>query len=44
MDKPYDPETDYAAVYDKSTIAISCVRLLPCLDEAGQEKLANLDG
>jgi len=44
MDKPYDPNTDYAMVNDKSTIALSCVRILPCLDQAGQATLTNLDG
>jgi len=44
MDKPYDPATDYAMVYDESTIALSCVRILPSLDEEGQAALANLDG
>ena len=44
MDKPYDSGTDYALVKDQSTIALSCVRILPALDEAGQTALSDLDG
>lgn len=44
MDKPYDSGTDYALVKDQSTIALSCVRILPELDRAGQAALSDLDG
>ena len=44
MDKPYDSSTDYALVKDQSTVALSCVRILPALDEAGQAALSDLDG
>jgi hypothetical protein len=44
MDRPYDSSTDYAMVNDNSTVALSCVRILPSVDEAGQAALANLDG
>jgi len=44
MDKPYDSRTDYAVVTDRSAVALSCVRILPVVDEAGQALLSDLDG
>lgn len=44
MDKPYDSNVDYARVTDQSTVALSCVRILPSIDEEGQALLSDLDG
>lgn len=43
MKEPYAGDTDYATVNDRSTIAVSCVKILPCLDSAGQDALSMLD-
>lgn len=47
MTEPYDRKTDYSAVNDSRTIAVSAVRIIPQVDPACQkelEKLCQLDG